>query len=216
MTALRPELEPLPARLKRLPVDDRGYPVPWFVTWVDGKPEFRAADAEKWRRAVRDRLCWVCGVPLGVHLTFVLGPMCGITRTTAEPPAHLECARWSARNCPFLTRPEMVRRQDAKDALHETSAGVPLDRNPGVTLLWSTGGYSVFFDPRRRPLLRVGPPEALEFYARGRLATAQEIEASVESGLPALLDVAQREGGGALKDLLEKVRVFRSLCPGPA
>ncbi len=216
MTALRPELEPLPARLKRLPVDDRGYPVPWFVAWVDGKPEFRAADAEKWRRAVRDRLCWVCGVPLGVHLTFVLGPMCGITRTTAEPPAHLECARWSARNCPFLTRPEMVRRQDAKDALHETSAGVPLDRNPGVTLLWSTGGYSVFFDPRRRPLLRVGPPEALEFYARGRLATAQEIEASVESGLPALLDVAQREGGGALKDLLEKVRVFRSLCPGPA
>ena len=33
MSTYRPELEPLPDRMKRLPVH-RGYPVPWFVEWV--------------------------------------------------------------------------------------------------------------------------------------------------------------------------------------
>ena len=41
---LRAELEALPARLHFLPVDERGYPVPWFVAWRDGKPEFRAME----------------------------------------------------------------------------------------------------------------------------------------------------------------------------
>jgi hypothetical protein len=66
--------------------------VPWFVAWFDGKPEFRAMDGLKWIRAVREHLCWVCGGRLGVWQTFVLGPMCGINRTTVEPPCHLECA----------------------------------------------------------------------------------------------------------------------------
>jgi hypothetical protein len=49
-----------------LPVDERGFPVPWFVAWFDGKPEFRAMDGLKWIRAVREHLCWVCGGRLGV------------------------------------------------------------------------------------------------------------------------------------------------------
>src|SRR5690242_2247182 len=111
---LRPELEqPLPDRIARLPLDERGYPVPWFVDWVDGKPEFRAMDPAKWKRAVKERLCWVCGDRLGVLLVFPIGPMCGINRTTAEPPSHRDCALWSVRNCPFLSRPHMVRREDA-------------------------------------------------------------------------------------------------------
>jgi hypothetical protein len=35
--------------------------------------------------------------------SFVVGPMCGINRNSAEPPSHKECAQWSARNCPFLS-----------------------------------------------------------------------------------------------------------------
>ena len=41
MTALCKDLPPLPRRFLGLPIDDRGYPVPWFVHWVDGKPDFR-------------------------------------------------------------------------------------------------------------------------------------------------------------------------------
>src|SRR5258708_35755545 len=106
--------EPLPSRMLSLPIDDRGYVVPWFVDWIDGKPEFRAMDGKKFVRAVREKLCWVCGERLGRYMTFVAGPMCGINRTSSEPPSHLECARWSARNWPFLSNPEMIRRIDEK------------------------------------------------------------------------------------------------------
>ena len=61
---------------------------------------------------MREKRCWVCGDPLGVHLTFPIGPMCALNRTISEPPSHHECASWSARNCPFLSRPHMVRRED--------------------------------------------------------------------------------------------------------
>lgn len=95
-TEIRPELEALPVRLRKLPVDARGYPVPWFVDWIEGPegrvPEFRAMDPRKWVRAVKERLCWVCGEALGRWLVFPIGPMCAITRTTAEPPSHLDCA----------------------------------------------------------------------------------------------------------------------------
>ena len=122
---LRPELaRSLPPRMGDLPIDpERGFPVPWFVEWIDGKPEFRVMSGAKWARAVRDKLCWVCGKQLGGYLCFVLGPMCGITRTTSEPPCHRECAQWSARFCPFLSRPHMTRR--GEEQLEEMGAESP-------------------------------------------------------------------------------------------
>jgi hypothetical protein len=35
----------MPARFARLPADERGYPVPKFVEWIDGKPDFRCVDS---------------------------------------------------------------------------------------------------------------------------------------------------------------------------
>jgi hypothetical protein len=191
----RPELEPLTDRLKRLPVDKRGYPVPWFVDWINGEPEFRAMNPDKWALAVRDRLCWVCGVPLGRWLTFVIGPMCGITRTTAEPPCHTECAEWSARNCPFLSRPHAVRREDdvINNAMSDGVAGIAILRNPGVTLLWTTRSYTLFDDGRGKPLIEIGPPDGVTWYAQGRLATRAEVLASVTTGLPLLREAADME-----------------------
>src|SRR5439155_15335159 len=109
---LRSGVTQLPERIKALPVDERGYPIPWFVDYVNGKPEFRAMDQHKWVRALKEKLCWVCGQPLGRMMTFVAGCMCGINRTSAEPPSHYDCALWSAKNCPFLNNPDMVRRED--------------------------------------------------------------------------------------------------------
>lgn len=40
------------------------------------RPEFRAADGDKWQLAIRNNLCWVCGQRLGSYLAFVIGPMC--------------------------------------------------------------------------------------------------------------------------------------------
>ena len=50
-----PELAavPMPARIARLPRDDRGYPVPAFVPWQDGKPYFPAASTPYMALAIR-------------------------------------------------------------------------------------------------------------------------------------------------------------------
>jgi hypothetical protein len=196
---LRPELEEPPARIRRLPVDDRGYPVPWFVAWVGGKPEFRAMDPKKFVLAVREHRCWVCGHVLGVYLVFVVGPMCGINRTTSEPPSHLECAQWSVRNCPFMSRPQMVRREDELTRSCEANvAGDMIKRNPGVTLLWVCNDYGVFDDGQGRPLLRMARAEVLE---------------SVESGLPILRQAAEKDGNGALRHLQQLTDAFAALYP---
>src|SRR5437879_499371 len=124
--------------------------------------------------------------------------MCGINRTTSEPPSHLDCARWSARNCPFLNNPRMVRRQDElvnDEQAREKVAGYPIMRNPGVVLLWITRQYEIFPDGKGGRLIQIGEPESVEWYREGRPATRAEVLESVESGLPALVALAQQQEG---------------------
>ena len=213
MKNLRPELEPLPSRMQALSVDERGYVVPWFVDWLDGKPEFRAMDMKKWIRAVREKLCWVCGQRLGRYMTFVAGPMCGINRTSSEPPSHLDCAEWSARNCPFLSNSKSIRRVDETIGADMSNvAGMALTRNPGVTMLWTCNNYSVFDDGRGKPLLHMGEPVHVKWYAEGLPATRQQVEESIASGLPALVAVAQQQEG-AMKFLDEARQRFERHLP---
>lgn len=210
---MRSDLQKLPDRMAGCPVDDRGYPVPWFVAWEDGKPKFRAMDPDKLRLAIREKLCWVCGHKLGVHLTFVAGPMCGINRTNSEPPNHRECAVWSARNCPFLSNPRMVRREDGLTSEEMNSAaGHGLKRNPGVTMLWNTRNYEVFDVGRKfhgKPygeyLITMGEPESVDWMACGRAATRVEVIESIDSGIPNLEAMARLEKGGI--EALQKARV---------
>ena len=54
--SLRDELEPLPQRMTGLPIDERGYVVPWFVAWVNKKAEFRAIDGENFLHAIGRRV----------------------------------------------------------------------------------------------------------------------------------------------------------------
>jgi hypothetical protein len=204
MTLIRSDLEALPERMKHLRVDSRGYVVPWFVAWIDGPdgveiPEFRAMDDVKFVTAVKEKRCWVCGGRLGARLVFVVGPMCGINRVSSEPPSHLECAQWSARNCPFMSKPQMVRREGGSgvdpsviEEAKQNVAGVMIERNPGVTLLWVCRDYKLWRDPRNgHYLIDMGNPEGVEWWASGRPATRVEVEASVDSGLPLLMGTAE-------------------------
>jgi hypothetical protein len=209
---LRPDLEEIPHRMKSLPID-RGYPVPWFVAWMDsGEPEFRAMDGRKWRQAVKEKLCWVCGNPILGNFVFVAGPMCGINRTSAEPPCHLICAQWSARNCPFLSKPQMTRRENNLPPEAKDAAGFAIMRNPGVTLLWVTKTYSVFEDGMGGKLIRMGEPERVEWWALGKRATRQQVEESVAGGLPKLEELA-RQQVGAMEELHKKKAEFEEFYP---
>jgi hypothetical protein len=209
---LRPELTPMPDRIKRLPVDARGYPVPWFVDWLDGVPEFRAFDPAKWKRAVKERLCYVCGQRLGAYLTFVVGPMCGINRTTTEPPDHYECAIWAARNCPFLTRPHAHRREDGVMLDAKSLGGSSIKRNPGVVLLWVTRSYEIWRPAKDELLIEIGDPVRVEWYAEGRAATRAEVEESVRTGLPLLEEIARTQQG-AMEVLHRQAKEFEALLP---
>lgn len=202
----------MPDRMRRLKVSDEGYPVPYFVPIVDGKPEFRGMDDEKLGICVRLKRCWLCGQPLGKFMTFPIGPMCAITRTIAEPPSHHACAEYGARACPFLTQPRM--RRNEKDLPEERHvAGFGLKRNPGVVLLWTTLSYKVFRAHNGGALFSLGDPTSLEYFAEGRPATRDEILHSIETGYPILLKIAKDEGADAVADLVRRRDQALQLVP---
>jgi hypothetical protein len=217
LTALRAGLPPLPPRLTGLPIDARGYPVPWFVEVVDGVPDHRIMDGRKLPIAVREHKCWICGQPMGSFSTFVIGPMCSITRCIAEPPSHRECARYAATACPFLSRPHATRRVAGMPEGAMPGAGMPLLRNPGAVGLWTTKIFHAYRVGKERDrmgegtLFKFGDPTSIEWYSQGRPATKDEVLESIRSGLPALADMAQEEGPTGLSDLALHIGVALKL-----
>ncbi len=207
----REDLPPRPARMARLPLDARGFPVPWFVLWVDGKPDFRVIRDGGVAIAHNKKLCWLCGESMGQFGAFVIGPMCGINRTIAEPPAHRDCAEYAVTACPFLTKPMAVRNERGLDDYKEP-AGIMIKRNPGVFLLWVTREWRPF-RVDNGVLFRLGDPSHVAFYREGRAATRPEIDASIESGLPLLLEPAVAQGPDAVAALNRMRANFEKLLP---
>ncbi|HEY2851160.1 MAG TPA: hypothetical protein VGI97_14880 [Gemmatimonadaceae bacterium] len=191
---------PIPERIAKLAVDHRGYPVPWFVAWFDGTPDFRVIDTPKLAIAHNQSRCWICGERLGAWLAFVVGPMCAVNRVSSEPPSHRECAEFAARTCPFLTMPKAQRREAGTPAETQPSAGVGLKRNPGVALVWVTKDYGVM-RVASGVLFRIGAPRETIWICEGRTATRAEVMASIDSGLPLLREPAEAEGPGAVRAL---------------
>lgn len=206
MDAYRTELPtPIPGRILRLPIA-RGYPVPAFVAWLDrdgqpvergeGTPDFRVVRPGGIAWAHNNQRCWICGDPLGSFKTFTIGSMCAVNRTSAEPPSHLECSDWSARACPFLSRPHAHRREAGLPDKRVDAPGIMLSRNPGVALVWTTRSYKPISDGMGGVLFRIGDPTDVRWYAEGRSATREEVMASINSGLPSLRELAEQERGG--------------------
>lgn len=197
----------LPDAIKVLPRDSRGFPVPAFAEWIDGEPDFRVVK-KGWREQCHNRkLCWICGCKMGSRLWFVTGPMCTVTRTTAEPPCHRECAEFAVRACPFLSRP--LAKRDTKDLPegHYTVEG-HVDRNPGVACVWETRSYKPF-RVGDSWLIEMGEPDKVEAWAHGRPATRAELIHSIETGIPTLVEMANKEGPVALYELRETISAYR-------
>lgn len=211
MMRYRVELpQPIPARILRLPVE-RGYPVPWFVAMVDGQYDFRIVDARKYGPALTQKLCWICGDRLGIHLAFTIGPMCAVNRVISEPPSHLECADWAARACPFLNQSQVRRREGGMPETVREPAGIGLKRQPGAVCVWVTRHYSRFKAPGGMGFLfSLGEPEEVRWYCEGRAATRDEVLKSIDSGLPLLLEGAPED---AVIDIGTKVRDVMRLLP---
>lgn len=179
--------------------------VPWFVTlWKDGAPEFRVVDPNHWAKAVRHKLCWVCGEPLKRgRFAFPVGPMCVINRVSADPACHKLCAIYSAQHCPFLLDPDRTRRED--DLTRECEAAAQdtgyLARNPGVTAIVLTRSFKVVRGAGTKLLLEMGNPRKVLWYHRGEPASRQIVEEAVAKGLPALEEIARLESPEAVEHL---------------
>ena len=197
---------PMPARIAALARDHRGYPIPRFIDRKadqDGKPDFRIMNGEYLVRCVKNKLCWICGDVLGRNMTFPIGPMCAINRNTAEPPSHLECCRYSVKVCPFLSIPEMRRiGHNMPDNVWVSGEMIP--RNPGAVCLWTVRQYKTWKPAPGELLFDIGEPDAVEWWCRGREATRAEVDASIESGLPLLENIARSDPKPGAMDYLKK------------
>lgn len=216
--------EDVPLRMRGLPLDHRGFPVPWFVAWLDGDgkltnagepdvtPDFRVVDQRKLVKAVTDRRCWLCGQPLGVFMAFVIGPMCAINRVNSEPPSHRECAEFGIRACPFLSRPRMRRNEVGLPVGRNPAPGLHLDHNPGAMCLWVTSSYRMVRAEvgNEGVLFNLGNPTDLVWFAEGRLAMMDEVEAAIRKGLPQLMALAELQPGG-VEALRRQIMIFKAI-----
>lgn len=191
---------PLPDLMRELPVNRKGFPVPFFADKVDGEWDFRIMSKTNYGRCIKEHLCWVCGQRLGSKKVFVAGPMCVVTRTSAEPPCHYSCAQYAAIACPFLAMPKMRRNEKGLPEEIKMPAGVGIMRNPGVTAVLITRSYRMFKDGNGGALVEMGPPEAIEWYANRGRATRKDVMDSIESGLPILMEQCGIEKTKELRD----------------
>ena len=196
--------QPIPQRLRSLPVQN-GFPVPWFVAQVNGVYDFRVVDYPKFKPAIKQRLCWICGQKLGAYLAFPIGPMCCINRTISEPPSHTECAEWSIKACPFLIQKQETRRETNLPEGFKEAAGKAIARQPGAVCLWVTNKYDIW-QVENGLLFKLGDPLQIKWFREGREATREEVLESIDSGYPILYEAATIEGERAIASL-EKMKL---------
>lgn len=165
----------LPDRIARLPKDERGYPVPFFVQWFDaagqptewgvGKPDQRLADERKLYVCREKSLCWICGEPLAYWIGFIGGPKAVGNRTFADGPMHLECAEFSVRACPHLTHPGAKRREGGAKELSYKPEGLtesPIEK----VAVYVCRGYETM-EARRGFLWRPKAPKEVRWFRAG-------------------------------------------------
>lgn len=99
------DLADIPPRMHRRPRDERGYVIPYnqFLD-ANGVPDFRTIDMERQQRALRLRLCAMCGEQMGKHIFFVGGPLCVEHGYFYDGPMHKDCAIYALKSCPHLAR----------------------------------------------------------------------------------------------------------------
>lgn len=206
------DISNMPERIARLPRDHRGFPIPFFVHYENGVPDFRVIGEGKRGECFNKKLCWLCGDKLGVYKAFVIGPMCVVNGVSSEPPSHLECAQYAVRACPFLANPRMRRNEkDMPETAHEAD-GIMIKRNPGVTAIWVTKKYGLQPLHEGGYLFYIGQCHETHWYKEGRSATVDEIKEAIRGGLPALQALAEQDGPESCKALQEGLQqVERSL-----
>ena len=99
------EAVPIPPKMRMLPRDRRGYPVPWIVQRdLTSRPFFVMNDHAKVAACGRRKLCGICGQKLERDVWLIGGPGAAFHEQGAylDPPMHHACATYALLVCPYL------------------------------------------------------------------------------------------------------------------
>jgi hypothetical protein len=77
--------------------------------------------------------------------------------------------------------------------------------------VWVTKTFTIF--RHNGVMFEIGEPERTIWLAEGRNATRAEVEHSIETGLPKLMEAAEAEGPDAVTELLKRVEHTKTLLP---
>jgi len=128
--------ERLPERMKALPRDRRGLPVPFIVAFgKDGTPHFTINDHRKVEKVLIEDRCGICGQTLHRKRWFVGGPRSAFEThgRYIDPPMHKECAVFALETCPYLAVKDYGNRID--DRLARADKAVPVSINIDPTMI---------------------------------------------------------------------------------
>lgn len=154
----------IPAFLSHLKVNDKGYPIPYFVSIVNGKPDFRLLDARKQVYAVEQKLCAVCGKKLFKWAYyFITGPMGYTNKVSTDPAMHRQCAEYSLQVCPHLYIEKTKRREAGVEHLRAQQEELMLDKPP-MLLLVKADKFSWLPNPITHTKLITFRPVSYEIY----------------------------------------------------
>ena len=93
----------VPKLMQDLQIDERGYPIPYFVPFVNGKPNFKYQDAKKKEICRKYMKCHICGNRLfDKSFWFICGPLGYLNHVSSDEAMHEDCARFSMKYCPHL------------------------------------------------------------------------------------------------------------------
>ncbi len=96
---------PIPTKMQHLPLDKRGFPIPYIVLVDDnGTPHFKINDDRKMQIVIRWKWCAICGKPMRDDMWLVGGPMSAFHPNGAyvDTPVHEDCGHYALQVCPYL------------------------------------------------------------------------------------------------------------------
>lgn len=201
----------IPPRMRRLPLDKRGYPVPVIILWTeDGRPIFAANDAQVVLRCHAEDRCHICGERLARGRWLVSGHYSALAEngTILDGPLHDECCHYAMRVCPYIAAPEYGKLVAKKQIAGTDRAGIltlptPTDGLPRpivfvaqmtVALELRRNDTDPFDLPSVRP--RPGSVRKVEFWRHGEQITDSRAIAALIEGAR---EVLARQGAGGLR-----------------
>lgn len=95
----------LPEKMKHLPKDKRGFPVPYIVLRDDaGNYHFQINDSRIVESCLKWKLCSICGKALHSDMWLIGGKLSAFHPNGAfnDPPIHYECGKFALEVCPYL------------------------------------------------------------------------------------------------------------------